>query len=282
MQWCRLHLLSCPMLACCYRNRSWGPDVGADVGGVSESSTRIRIEKRGEAVTRNKTFTQAGRPQHRETREAACLASRSLMAKATIRDARRFAEAEEAIRARLRYTPRCASSLCLGHLHRPARWESAETAFACRLVGPSKRARWRQRGFGSTRRGRITPKLSSAKASRRRALQLQPKNAVACTVWFGFQSTRSFTNNRTRLSRALSLTLSLPLPTSTGTVLKRLGLSEGRAALPPAIILSKSGHVIVPNHCKANTWEQAGPVLNSPLHVRSNPTRCSRGRMRSS
>jgi superkiller protein 3 len=233
------------------------------------------------------------RPGPRSNRGASAAAAAAeervedLLAKGNeFRDARRFAEAEEAYQGALKIKPRDArGAYGLGNVYTDQqRWESAETAYrnaaqwgpsnVDALVALSVVLVQPRTGADNAKR------FADAEGFARRAVQLQPKNAVAWDrLGVALQSRGSFTNETEQAyRRAVELDPQFAVAyVHLGRVLKRLGRNSEAAPLyDQASSLAKDAatlNLIAESLQAEQQWEQSSPVLKRALALdERNPT----------
>jgi superkiller protein 3 len=202
------------------------------------------------------------------------------------RDGRRFAEAEEAYQGALKIKPRDGrAAYGLGNVYTDQqRWETAETAYR-------NAAQWSPSNVDALvalsvvlvqpRTGADNAKrFADAEAFARRAVQLQPKNAVAWDrLGVALQSRGSFTTETEHAyRRAVELDPQFAVAyVHLGRVLKRLGRSNEAAPLyDQAISLAKDAatlNLIAESLQGEQQWELSGPILKRALALdERNPT----------
>jgi superkiller protein 3 len=269
---------------------AFGQDVGAEVGGGAgifrprNPETRKSRPKPMTPVTKPST-----RPGTRSNRAAAAAAAAAaaeervedLLAKGNeFRDTRRFAEAEEAYQGALKIKPRDArAAYGLGNVYTDQqRWENAENAYrnaaqwgpsnVDALVALSVVLVQPRTGADNAKR------LADAEHFARRAVQLEPKNAVAWDrLGVALQSRGSFTTETEHAyRRAVELEPEFAVAYAhLGRVLKRLG--RGNEATPlyeQAISLAKDAatlNLVAESLQAEQQWEQSGPVLTRALSL---------------
>jgi tetratricopeptide (TPR) repeat protein len=275
---------------------AFGQDVGADVGGGAgifrprNPETKKVAAKPMTPVT--KPSTRSGPRSNRGAAAASAAAAaeervEDLLTKGNeLRDARRFPEAEEAYQGALKIKARDArAAYGLGNVYTDQqRWEQAETAYRnAALWGPSNVDALVALSvvLVQPRTGADNAKrLADAEGFARRAVQLQPKNAVAWDrLGVALQSRGSFTNETEHAyRRAVELDPQFAVAyVHLGRVLKRLGRSSEAAPLyDQAISLAKDAatlNLIAESLQAEQQWEQSGPVLKRALALEErNPT----------
>lgn len=275
---------------------AFGQDVGADVGGgAGIFRPRNPETKKGRTKPLTPVTKPSTRPGPRTNRAAAAAAAAAsaddraedLLSKGNeFRDGRRFAEAEEAYQSALKIKPRDArAAYGLGNVYTDQqRWENAETAYR-------NAAQWNPSDVDALvalsvvlvqpRTGADNAKrFADAERFARRAVQLQPKNAVAWDrLGVALQSRGSFTNETEHAyRRAVELDPQFAVAyVHLGRVLKRLGRNDEATPLyDRAISLAKDAptlNLIAESLQAEQQWEQSGPVLKRALALdERNPT----------
>jgi len=273
---------------------AFGQDVGADVGGgAGIFRPRNPETRKGGAKPLTPVTKPSTRPGPRSNRGAAAAAAAAeervedLLAKGNeFRDARRFPEAEGAYQGALKVKPRDArAAYGLGNVYTDQqRWENAETAYR-------NAAQWSPTNVDALmalsvvlvqpRTGADNAKrFADAEGFARRAVQLQPMNAVAWDrLGASLQSRGSFTNETEHAyRRAVELDPQFAVAyVHLGRVLKRLGRSNEAGPLyDQAINLAKDAatlNLIAESLQGEQQWELSGPVLKRALALdERNPT----------
>jgi tetratricopeptide (TPR) repeat protein len=267
-----------------------GQDVGADVGG----GAGIFRAKNPETKRRAKTATPVTKPSNRiASRTTRASNSNSedrveeLLDKGNeFRDARKFAEAEESYQSVLKLKPRDSrGAYGLGNVYSDQqRWENAEAAYrnavqwapadADALVALSVVLVQPRAGGDNARR------LADAEGFARRAVQIQPKNAVAWDRLGVALQTRGLINSETEHSyrRAIELDPQFAVAyahlarvvRSTGHPEEAAPLYEkaGELAKEPATL-----NLIAESLQSEQQWEKSEPVLKRALALDGrNPT----------
>lgn len=272
---------------------AWGQDVGADVGGGAgifrpkNPETRKRTAKPATPVTKPTTPSRSGSRTVRPAPPPADDRVEDLLDKGNeLRDARRFAEAEEAYQAVLKLRPTDArAAYGLGNVFTDQqRWEPAEASYrdaaqwnpknVDALVALSVVLVQPRTGSGNARR------LADAEAFARRAVQLEPKNAVAWDrLGVAMETRGSFTPE---LEHSYRRAVELDPEFAVGyahlaRVLKRFGKAEEAAPLyEKAFALAKDPatlNLIAESMQAEQLWEKSGPVLKRALELDArNPT----------
>ncbi len=273
---------------------AFGQDVGADVGGGAgifrpkNPETRKRPNKPTTPVT--KPATSSSRPSSRSTRTAAPPADdriEDLLEKGNqMRDARRFAEAEQAYQSVLKIRARDArAAYGLGNVFTDQqRWENAEASYrnavlwnssdVDALVALSVVLVQPRTGAGNARR------FADAESFARRAVQLQPMNAVAWDrLGVALEARGSATSE---LEHAYRRAVEVDPQFAVGyahlaRALKRLGRAQEAAPLyDQAFGLAKDPvtlNLIAESMQAEQLWEKSGPVLKRALELDArNPT----------
>jgi tetratricopeptide (TPR) repeat protein len=267
-----------------------GQDVGADVGG----GAGIFRAKNPETKRRAKPATPVIKPSNR-TASRTTRASNSnsedrveeLLDKGNeFRDARKFSEAEESYQSVLKLKPRDArGAYGLGNVYSDQqRWENAEAAYrnavqwapadADALVALSVVLVQPRAGGDNARR------LAEAEGFARRAVQIQPKNAVAWDRLGVALQTRGLFNSETEHSyrRAIELDPQFAVAYAhLARVVRRTGHPEeaaplyekaGELAKEPATL-----NLIAESLQSEQQWEKSEPVLKRALALDArNPT----------
>ncbi|HZI87752.1 MAG TPA: tetratricopeptide repeat protein [Pyrinomonadaceae bacterium] len=275
---------------------AFGQDVGADVGGGAgifrprNPETKKSGPKPLSPVT--KPSTKPGPRGNRAAPTATSSAAseervEELLTKGNeFRDAKRFAEAESAYQGALKIKPRDArAAYGLGNVYTDQqRWESAETAYRnAAQWGPSNvdalvalsvvLVQPRTGGDNAKR-------FADAETFARRAVQLQPQNAVAWDrLGVALQSRGSFGNETEHAyRRAVELDPQFAVAYAhLGRVLKRQGRgSEAEPLYDQAITLAKDAatlNLVADSLQGEQQWERSGPVLKRALALdERNPT----------
>jgi tetratricopeptide (TPR) repeat protein len=273
----------------------FGQDVGADVGGGAgifrprNPETKKVVTKPSTPVTRPSTRTGSRPPRNTGTATAAATEEKveDLLAKGNEhRDARRFAEAEESYQGALRLKPRDGrAAYGLGNVYTDQqRWENAEAAYrnavqwspsnVDALVALSVVLVQPRTGADNAKR------LADAETFARRAVQLQPNNAVAWDrLGVALQSRGTVTNETEHAyRRAVELDPQFAVAyVHLGRALRRLGRNGEAAPLyEQAISLAKDAatlNLIAESLQAEQQWDQSGPVLLRSLALDArNPT----------
>jgi tetratricopeptide (TPR) repeat protein len=261
-------------------------DVGADVGGGAgifrpkNPETRRRATRPTTPSSRRPTT-----PRGTTTSTAPNVAIdaervEDLLDKGNeFRDARRFAEAEDAYQNVLKLKPRDSrASYGLGNVYADQqRWEEAEVAYRNAVLGPSDvdalvalsvvlvqpRA-----GAGNAKR------LADAEMFARRAIQLEPKNAVAWDrLGVALQARGTFGDETERAyRRAVELDPAFAVAYAhLARVLKRLGRANEAAPLyEKAAALAKDPatlNLIAESLQAEQQWENSEPILKRALQL---------------
>ena len=263
-------------------------DVGADIGGGAgifrpkNPETKKRTGKtptpsvkrpagsRGTATGSNSTPTSAADAERIE----------DLLEKGNeFRDARRFAEAEDAYQNALRIKPREGrASYGLGNVYADQqRWEEAENAYRNAVQGPSDVDALVALSvvLVQPRTGADNAKrLSEAEMFVRRALQVQPKSAVAWDrLGVALQARGIFSDETERAyRRAVELDPDFAVAYAhLARVLKRLGRPGEAAPLyEKAATLAKDPatlNLIAESLQAEQQWENSEPILKRALAI---------------
>lgn len=274
-------MLSCPVLL--------AQDVGADVGGGAGIFRPKNPETKKRAA--GKPLTTAARPTSSSSRPntrvratpAAADRAEELLDKGNeYRDARKFSEAENAYQSVLKIKPRDArAAYGLGNVYTDQqRWEGAESAYrdavlwnpsdVDALVALSVVLVQPRSGASNAKR------LADAEAFARRAVQLDPKNAVAWDRLGVALQARGTFNNETEHAyrRAVELDPQFAVAyVHLGRILKRVGRPAEAAPLyDQAIALAKDAptlNLIAESLQGEQQWELSGPVLTRALALDS-------------
>jgi tetratricopeptide (TPR) repeat protein len=268
---------------------AFAQDVGGDIGGPGifrpkNPETRKRTSKPNPVV---KSGNKAGGRTAKPAGPSVADRVEDLLDKGnSMRDARRFPEAEEAYKSALQLAPRDGrAAYGLGNVYNDQqRWEDAEktyrdavqfapnnvdalVALSVTLVQPQS---------GSDNAGRF----AEAERSARRAVQLDPKNAVAWDRLGVALQSRGLFNNETENAyrRAVELDPNFAVAYAhLGRVLKRNGRTDEAAPLygratelakdPPTL------NLIAESLQAEQQWDSSEPVLKTALQTDArNPT----------
>jgi tetratricopeptide (TPR) repeat protein len=261
-----------------------GQDIGVDVGGAAG----IFRPKNPEAKKRNKPVP----PTRRGARTPAVGANaedriEDLLDKGNqFRDARRFTEAENAYQGIFKIKPQDGrAAYGLGNIFSDQqRWDEAETAYrnavlwspsdVDALVALSVVLVQPRTGASNAKR------FADAESFARRAIQLQPKNAVAWDRLGVALQSRGLFNAETESSyrRAVELDPEFPVAYAhLARVLNRLGrTSEAQPLYEKAIQLAKDPatlNLIAESLQAEQQWQNSEPVLKRVLELDArNPT----------
>jgi tetratricopeptide (TPR) repeat protein len=259
-------------------------DVGVDVGGGAGIFRPKNPEAR-KRTGKTSPITKRGSPSRTPgaTAVSGTVDERAddLMEKGNeFRDARRFAEGEDAYRAVLKLKPRDArAAYGLGNIYSDQqRWDEAERAYrnaaawspfdgdvlvalSVVLVQPST-------GEGNAKR------LADAESFARRAVQLQPKNAVAWDRMGVALQARGIVNNETEQAYRRAVELDPEFAVAyihLGRVLKKLGRwSEAPPLYEKASSLAKDAatlNLIAESLQAEQQWESSEPILKRALEL---------------
>lgn len=265
-----------------------GQGVGADVGGGAgifrpkNPETKKRAGKTSPITKRGSASRTSGATGVSGT-ASATVEERAddLLEKGNqFRDARRFAEAEAAYTSILKLKPRdVRAAYGLGNIYSDQqRWEEAENAYrnavqwnlfdVDALVALSVVLVQPRTGAGNAKR------LADAEGFARRAVQIQPKNAVAWDRLGVALQARGLFNNETEQAyrRAVELDPEFPVAYAhLARVLKRLGRAEEAAPLyDKATSLAKDPatlNLIAESLQAEQQWENSEPILKRALEL---------------
>jgi len=270
-----------------------GQDVGADVGGGAgifrpkNPETKKRTAKPATPVTKPSTSARSGARVTRPATPAADDRVEELLDKGNqLRDARRFAEAEQAYQGVLNLRPRDSrAAYGLGNVFTDQqRWENAEAAYrdavqwnsssVDALVALSVVLVQPRTGAGNAKR------LADAEMFARRAVQIDPKNAVAWDrLGVAMEMRGSYTPE---LEHSYRRAVEVDPEFAVGyahlaRVLKHLGKAEEAAPLyDKASSLAKDPatlNLIAESMQAEQLWEKSGPVIRRALELDArNPT----------
>lgn len=262
-----------------------GQDVGADVGG----GAGIFRPKNPEIKKRTGRTTPVTRRGTRTSATAGATEDRidDLLEKGNqLRDARRFAEAEEAYQSVFKIKPRDGrAAYGLGNIYSDQqRWEEAETSYRNAVLwSPSD-----VESLVALSVVLVQPRTGASNAKRfadaesfaRRAVQLQPKNAVAWDRLGVALQVRGLFNNETEgaYRRAVELDPEFAVAYAhLARVLKRMGRqTEAEPLYDKAIELAKDPatlNLIAESLQAEQQWQNSEPVLKRVLELDArNPT----------
>lgn len=265
-----------------------GQDVGADVGGGAgifrpkNPETKKRATKPSATTGKPTTAsTRSSAASRRTTAAAIDDRAEELLGKGNeFRDSRRFSEAEEAYQAVLKLKPRDArAAYGLGNVYTDQqRWENAEAAYR-------NAATWSPSNVDAMvalsvvlvqpRTGASNAKrFADAESFARKAVQLEPQNAVAWDrLGVALQSRGTF-NNETEHAyrRAVELDPQFAVAhVHLARVLKRMGRpAEAQPLYEQAITLAKDPatlNLVAESLQSEQEWERSGPVLKRALEL---------------
>ncbi|MGH9904668.1 MAG: tetratricopeptide repeat protein [Pyrinomonadaceae bacterium] len=267
---------------------AFGQDIGADVGGGAgifrpkNPETKKRAAKPATPSARpSSTSSTSSRSPSRSRAAATDDRVEDLLGKGNeFRDARRFSDAEESYRSVLRLRPRDErAAYGLGNVYTDQqRWEDAEAAYrdaaqwgpsnVDALVALSVVLVQPRAGAGNAKR------FADAETFARRAVQLDPKNAVAWDrLGVALQARGSF-NSETEHAyrRAVELDPEFAVAyVHLGRVLKRIGRpAEAEPLYERAVNLAKDPatlNLIAESLQGEQQWEQSGPVLKRAIEL---------------
>ena len=273
---------------------AFGQAVGGDVGGGAgifrpkNPETRKRASKPATPVTKPGTTTS--RSTTRTTRATVAANDdrvEDLLDKGNeLRDARRFAEAEQAYQGVFKLRPRDArAAYGLGNVFTDQqRWEAAEASYrdavlwnpqnVDALVALSVVLVQPRTGAGNAKR------LADAESFARRAVQIEPKNAVGWDrLGVAMETRGSFTPELEHsYRRAIEVDPEFAVAYAhLARVLKRFGKQVEAAPLyEKAFSLAKDPatlNLIAESMQDEQLWEKSGPVLSRALELDArNPT----------
>jgi len=257
-----------------------GQDVGADVGGgagifrAKNPEAKKRTVRTAPTTRRGGTRTNAGNSGAEDRIE-------DLLDKGNqFRDARRFAEAEDSYRSILKISARDGrAAYGLGNIFSDQqRWEEAEAAYRnAALWSPTN-----VDALVALSVVLVQPRTGAGNASRfadaenfaRRAVQLQPKNAVAWDRLGVALQARGLFNNETENAyrRAVELDPEFPVAYAhLARVLKRMGRADEAAPLyDKATELAKDPatlNLIAESLQAEQQWQNSEPVLKRALDL---------------
>ena len=268
-----------------------GQAVGADVGGGAgifrpkNPETKKRAGKTS-SITKRASASRTSGTTGVSGATSAAVEERAddLLEKGNqFRDARRFAEAEDAYQSVLKIKPSDArASYGLGNVYSDQqRWEEAESSYrnsvlwnpsdVDALVALSVVLVQPRTGAGNAKR------LADAESFARRAVQLQPKNAVAWDRLGVALQARGLFNTETEQAyrRAVELDADFPVAYAhLARVLKRQGRADEAAPLyQKASSLAKDPatlNLIAESLQAEQQWENSEPVLKRALVLDAN------------
>ena len=268
-------------------------DVGGDVGGGAgifrpkNPETRKKAGKPATPVTKTTTSSRSTSRGGRVAPAAADDRIEDLLDKGNqLRDARRFAEAEQSYQGVLALRPRDArAAYGLGNVFTDQqRWENAETSYrnaaqwnpsnVDALIALSVVLVQPRTGAGNAKR------LADAETFARRAVQLDPKNAFAWDrLGVALEMRGSMTPEvEHSYRRAIEVEPEFAVGYAhLARVLKRVGKTEEAAPLyDKAFSLAKDPatlNLIAESMQAEQLWEKSGPVLRRSLELDArNPT----------
>jgi tetratricopeptide (TPR) repeat protein len=280
-------------LMLCNAPSTFGQAVGADVGGGAgifrpkNPETRKRASKPATPVTKPSTSTRATARPTRVTAPANDDRVEDLLDKGNeLRDARRFAEAEEAYQGVFKFRPRDArAAYGLGNVFTDQqRWYDAEASYrnavqwnpqsVDALVALSVVLVQPRTGAGNAKR------LADAETFARKAVQIEPKNAVGWDrLGVAMETRGSYTPE---LEHSYRRAIEVDPEFAVGyahlaRVLKRFGKQVEAAPLyDKAFELAKDPatlNLIAESMQDEQLWEKSGPVLRRALELDArNPT----------
>lgn len=264
-----------------------GQDVGADVGGGAGIFRAKNPEIKKRTARTSPTTRRGSSPRPTTASAGAEDRIEDLLDKGNqFRDARRFAESEDAYQSILKIKPRDGrAAYGLGNIYSDQqRWEEAEVAYrnaalwsptsVDALVALSVVLVQPRTGAGNAKR------FAEAESFARRAVQLQPKNAVAWDRLGVALQSRGLFNNETESAyrRAVELEPEFAVAYAhLARVLKRMGrTSEAEPLYEKATQLAKDPptlNLIAESLQAEQQWQNSEPVLKRVLEIdERNPT----------
>jgi tetratricopeptide (TPR) repeat protein len=266
-----------------------GQDVGADVGGGAGIFRPKNPETKKRSPRPTSTAAKRGNTSRTATPTNAVTEDRveELLEKGNqFRDARRFAEAEDSYQTILKLKPRDGrAAYGLGNVYADQqRWEEAETGYrdavqwspsdVDALIALSVVLVQPRSGAGNAKR------FADAETFARRAIQLQPKNAVAWDRLGVALQSRGLFNDETEHAYRRSVELDPQFPVAyahLARALKHAGRKDEAAPLyDRAIQLAKDPatlNLIAESLQAEQQWENSEPVLKRVLELDArNPT----------
>jgi tetratricopeptide (TPR) repeat protein len=272
-------------------SRALAQDVGVDVGGsvfrAKNPESKKKTNKPG--TTTPTTTTKPGNRPTGNTRVKPAVAERieDLLEKGNeARDARRFADAEEAYKEILKLNPRDArAAYGLGNVYSDQqRWDDAEAAYRNSVAWAPNDAD----AHVALSVVLVQPRASGDNAKRfadaemfaRKSVQIDPKNAVGWDRLGVALQTRGLFNNETEHSYRRAITLDPEFAVAYAhlarTLNKRGKGSEAQPLYDKAIELAKDPatfNLIAQSLQDEQLWPQSEPVLKKALELDSrNPT----------
>ncbi|HKO99469.1 MAG TPA: tetratricopeptide repeat protein [Pyrinomonadaceae bacterium] len=259
-------------------------DVGVDVGGGAgifrpKNPETKRRTVRTTVPAPKRTTTSRGTPAP-ATPEVDAERVEELLEKGNgFRDARRFAEAEDAYQSVLKMKPQDSrASYGLGNVYADQqRWEESENAYRVAVLGSSDVdalialsvvLTQPRTGAGNAKR------LADAEAFARRAIQIDPKSAVAWDRLGVALQSRGLVNNDTETAyrRAVELDPQFAIAYAhLARVLNKLGRSSEAGPLYlKAAELAKDPatlNLIAESLQSEQQWENSGPILKRALEL---------------
>jgi len=270
-------------LLCFSLTSALAQDVGADVGGGAgifrprNPETKKRTNRPATPVTKRGATSRPVAPTNTALEERV----EDLLEKGNeFRDARRFAEAESSYQEVLKLKPRDGrAAYGLGNVYTDQqRWESAETAYRNAvawspsdveaLVALSVVLVQPRTGAGNAKR------LADAETFARRAVQLQPNNAVAWDRLGVALQARGIVNNETEHAyrRAVELDPQFAVAYAhLGRALNKLGRRDEAAQLyERAATLAKDTatlNLVADSLQAEQQWQNSEPILKRSLEL---------------
>ena len=261
-------------------------DVGGDVGGGAgifrpkNPETKRRTGRTPTPSVRRSTGSRGTTTATTATSAADAERIEDLLEKGNeFRDARRFAEAEDSYQSVLKIKPRDSrASYGLGNVYADQqRWEEAENAYRNAVQGPSDVDALvalsvvlvqPRTGAGNAKR------LADAEMFARRALQLQPKNAVAWDRLGVALQARGIFSDETERSyrRAVELDPEFAVAYAhLARVLNKRGRAQEAAPLyGKAVALAKDPatlNLVAESLQAEQQWENSEPILKRALQL---------------
>lgn len=267
-------------------SRALAQDVGVDVGGATFRAKNPESKRK---TTNNPTATKPGNRPTGNTRVKPAVAERieDLLEKGNeARDARRFTDAEAAYKEILKLKARDArAAYGLGNIYfDQQRWDDAEGAYrnsvAWAPFEPDAHIALSVLLVKPRAGGDNAKRFADAESLARRAVQLDPKNAVAWDRLGVALQTRGVVNSETEHSYRKAIELDPQFAVAyahLARVLNKIGkASESPALYQKAIELAKDPatlNLIAESLQAEQLWPQSEPVLKRALELDSrNPT----------
>ncbi len=269
--------------------RALAQDVGVDVGGSVFRAKNPEAKKKTPGKPGATTGTTSAKPGNRSAGNTRPVAERieDLLEKGNeARDARRFSDAEEAYKEILKLKPRDArAAYGLGNIYfDQQRWDDAEAAYRNSVTW----APFEPDAHIALSVVLVKPRVGNDNAKRfadaemlaRRAVQLDPKNAVAWDRLGVALQTRGVVNSETEHSYRKAIELDPQFAVAyahLARVLNKIGkASESPELYQKAIDLAKDPatlNLIAESLQAEQLWPQSEPVLKRALDLDArNPT----------